>query len=348
MTKPIALFSGSKSLFNVLHDVRNMGWMLHEDFDVHLVTTRPTEFGQHVEEYFDVRSYGHSGRFAEVRTLRSYLRAESPRAVVSVVEQPLHSTTIALLLNRHDVPFTYRYASDLFNQYRVENGWKKPARFALNNGLSQLPVRMADNCIALGPTAKRRLMARGNDSADVTILPPPVDAERFETPRPDPDWDIPADRSVALFAGRRTRIKGMDDMDIAIPEVVDRRPDVQFAFVGSHGRAPSVPPEYEDHVTMVGCVPLGEMPRYFQAADLLVLPSYHEGLPRVVLEALATGIPVVARDIADVAYATDNTFDDIQQFIDMIVDYERLPVDDATPFTRETLRSDYVDFFDTL
>lgn len=345
MPEPVAVFAGSKSLFNVLHDVRNLGWMVHEEFDLDLVTTNPEEFGRHVDEYFDVRSYGHDGPLAELSTLRSYLDDRTPRAVVTVVEQPLHATSVALLLARRDVPFIYRYASDLFNMYRVERGWKRPARFGLNNGLSQLPVRMADDCIALGPTGKKRLLDRGKAASDVTVLPPPVDARRFEREHDPPEWDVPEDRSVALFAGRRTRIKGMDDMDVAIPEIVDRRDDVQFAFVGSHGRDPDVPPAAQDHVTMVGRVPLGEMPRYFQAADLLVLPSYHEGLPRVVLEALATGVPVVARDVADVAYATDNTFDRIQTFIDLVVEFEDLPVDDPTPFTRATLAPDYRAFF---
>ncbi len=347
MAQPIALFSGSKSLFNVLHDVRNMGWMLQE-MDIHLVTTKPEKFEAHVGDYFEMYSYGHDGRFAEIKTLRSYLDEVTPRAVVTVVEQPLHATSVAFMLERRNIPFAYRYASDLFNQYRVERGWKKPARFVLNNGLSQLPVRMADSCIALGPTAKKRLMDRGKDSPEVSILPPPVDAGRFETEHEKPDWDVPEDRSVALFAGRRTRIKGMDDMDVAIPEVLERRDDIQFAFAGSHGREPQVTEKYADHVTMVGRVPLGEMPRYFQAADLLVLPSYHEGLPRVVLEALATGIPVVVRDVADVAYATNNTFTDVQEFIDMVVNFEELPVDDPTPFTREALQPKYVDFFESL
>ena len=317
-----------------------------QDLDLHLVTTKPEEFGSHVDDYFDIYSYGHSGRFAEINTLRSYLEEQDPKAVVTVVEQPLHATSVALLLERHDVPFTYRYASDLFNQYRVERGWKKPARFVLNNGLSQLPVRMADNCIALGPTAKKRLMDHGKASSEVPILPPPVDAERFAADYEKPDWDIPEERSVALFAGRRTRIKGMGDMDIAIPEILERRDDIQFAFVGSHGRDPDVPEKYDDHITMVGRVPLGEMPKYFQAADVLVLPSYHEGLPRVVLEALVTGIPVVVRDVADAAYATDNTFENIQQFINMVVEFESLPVDDPTPFTRASLKEAYLEFFE--
>jgi glycosyltransferase involved in cell wall biosynthesis len=127
--------------------------------------------------------------------------------------------------------------------------------------------------------------------------------------------------------------------------MLKRRDDLQFVFVGSHGVEPDVPPKYSDHVTVVGRVPLGGMPPYFNAADVLVLPSYNEGLPRVLTEALCAETPVIARDVADVAYATDNTFRTIDEFIDMVVSFETQEVDDSTAFTRTELRDDYLDFF---
>lgn len=349
LNRPIAIFSGSKSQFNVLYDVLNFGWMLHRDVDLHLVTTRPDEFGERIHDYFEIHSYGYpNSSSGELRTLVSYLERNDPRNVVNVVEAPLHATPAAAILGYDGTPFTYRYSSDLFDLYRVTRGWRQVAHVGPNNALGRVPLAVADRCIALGPRGKKRLVDRGKDPSDVVILPPPVDAERFRQETDPPDWDVPADRSVVLFAGRRTRIKGMDDMEIAIPEILERRDDLQFVFVGSHGRTPEVPAKYEDHVTMVGRVPLGGMPKYFRAADLLVLPTYNEGLPRVVLESLASGTPVVARDVADVAYATKNTFDEIQEFIDMVVGFESLPLDEVTPFTRETLKPKYVEFFESL
>lgn len=347
MADSICFFTGSRSLFNVLHDTLNFGWMLHGEFDLDLVTTAPEDFADEGEEYFDLYSYDQpSTMIGEARALDLYLSERDPDTVVNVIAPSVQGTTVGCLARRHGTRFTYRYSGDLFDLYRVSRGWRKPAQFGLNNLLGRVPLALADRCIALGPTGKKRLVDRGKAPSDVAILPPPIDAERFERETEPPDWDVPEDRSVVLFAGRRTRIKGMDDMEIAIPEILERRDDLQFAFVGSHGRTPEVPAKYEDHVTMVGRVP--EMPPYFRAADLLVLPTYNEGLPRVITESLASGTPVVARDVADVAYATKNTFDEIQEFIDMVVDFESLPLDDVTPFTREALKPKHVEFFESL
>ena len=347
MADSICFFTGSRSQFNVLYDTINFGWMLRDGFDLDVVTTEPEGFEGEGERYFDLYSYDQPSTIVgETRALDRYLAEHSPDTVVNMIAPSIQGTTTGSLARRHGVHFTYRYSGDLFDLYRVSRGWRKPVYFGIHNVIGRLPLALADRCIALGPTGKKRLVDRGKAPSDVAVLPPPIDAERFERDTEPPDWDVPDDRSVVLFAGRRTRIKGMDDMEIAIPEVIERRDDVQFAFVGSHGRTPAVPEKYEDHVTMVGRVP--EMPPYFRAADLLVLPTYNEGLPRVVTESLASGTPVLARDVADVAYATKNTFDEIQEFIDMIVDLESLPVDDATPFTRETLRPKHVEFFDDI
>ncbi len=49
-----------------------------------------------------------------------------------------------------------------------------------------------------------------------------------------------------------------------------------------------------DRINFVGYVEYPKLPKYYKNADLLVLPSSYEGLPKVVLEALSCGIPVLA------------------------------------------------------
>jgi len=56
-------------------------------------------------------------------------------------------------------------------------------------------------------------------------------------------------------------------------------------------------------VTFLGQVPYDEMPAVYRAGDVLVLPSRAEGVPRTIMEALSTGVPVVSSDLSQVRSA---------------------------------------------
>jgi glycosyltransferase involved in cell wall biosynthesis len=108
---------------------------------------------------------------------------------------------------------------------------------------------------------------------------------------------IPLHAPVVLFVGRLTRDKGIPELMKAFSELVAQFPDLRLLLVGRFEDGDPLPAETRrclethPHVILAGAVQ--DTAVYYAAADVLVLPSHREGLPTVVLEAQAAGIPVI-------------------------------------------------------
>jgi glycosyltransferase involved in cell wall biosynthesis len=348
MPSSLCLFLGGADSFNVGQTTQNIARMLSHHFDIHLVTTEPDMLDDNVlaeTEIFGEDSP--STRFGEVSALSGYFRENDPAVATHISEPPIHGTILTVLASRHDVPAVYRYSGDRFYEYRVGRGRKRLLWFGLNNVLGRVPLLLADAHITLGPTGKSRLTERGVDAERVSVLPPPIDQSRFDGANelPSPLSAVPDERSVALFVGRRSYLKGFDTFDATIPKILERRNDLQFVFVGDGERIPQVLDQYADHVTIVGRVPPESIPTYFHHADLLLHPSLTEGLSRAVLEAVMCDTPVIVRDVGDMASVTTNTFTTDAEFVELVCGFESLPLDDPEPFSMAKLQEQYKSFF---
>jgi glycosyltransferase involved in cell wall biosynthesis len=344
MTPTLGLFLGNFASFNVEQTTRNFGVMLDDAFELDLITTTPDSFADESLEPYTIHGNDQpTTRRGEFAALRSYLDTETPDLLTQIGDVPIYGNLISLL--RDDkTRFVCRYSGDMFYEYRLERGLDKAKIFALKNLLGRVPIWTADQFIAMGPREKQRLITRGVEPTDVGILPPPVDSARFTDPTPV-DLDVPEDRSVVLFVGRVERMKGAHTLETTIPEILDRRPDLQFVLVGSVHYPLNFPPEVADHVTVVGRVPPAEIPSYFAAADLYVHPSLTEGVSRSTVEALLSGTRLIARDVGDLATVTSNLFISDDDFVDLVCEFESLPVEDGQRFTVEALTNKYRRFF---
>jgi glycosyltransferase involved in cell wall biosynthesis len=112
---------------------------------------------------------------------------------------------------------------------------------------------------------------------------------------------------VVLFVGRLTRDKGIPELAQAFGRLAPRFPELRMLLVGCFEHGDPLPPdtraylESNSRVIFAGAV--RDTAPYYATADILVLPSHREGLPTVILEAQAAGIPVVgasATGITDV------------------------------------------------
>jgi glycosyltransferase involved in cell wall biosynthesis len=116
---------------------------------------------------------------------------------------------------------------------------------------------------------------------------------------------VAADAELIVFAGRLVEIKGLRELFSALPGLIARRPRAQLACVGEGPLLPALRAAaerggIEKSVRFAGALPPGGVAQWMTASNLVCLPSYSEGTPGVVIEALACGRPVVASRVGGI------------------------------------------------
>lgn len=102
--------------------------------------------------------------------------------------------------------------------------------------------------------------------------------------------------------GRLSAEKGTLNFTKAIPEILKKRNDLKF-LIGGNGQSCDEIMGYininklNEKVNLPGWIPHDKLPNYLNELKLMVLPSYTEGLPNIVLEAMACGTPVLVTPV---------------------------------------------------
>jgi glycosyltransferase involved in cell wall biosynthesis len=199
-----------------------------------------------------------------------------------------------------------------YDWYRVlrkgpRSNWKlRERRYwqALVN--EQAMVRLADAFTVFGEGHRAPLAETyGVPVERVRSLPNCVDPAVFRPQPPDPALHgFGPEAQVLLFVGSVFRYKGYYDLVQAFARVHERHPRARLLFVGAAppGEAEAVAAEparhgVADKVRLAGAVPRSKLPALMAASAAFVLPSYAEGSPRVMIEAMACGLPVVGSRI---------------------------------------------------
>jgi glycosyltransferase involved in cell wall biosynthesis len=110
----------------------------------------------------------------------------------------------------------------------------------------------------------------------------------------------PADATIAVFVGSLVQVKGTDELVVAAGKLAKTHPNLHFSIAGEG--APVYREALETYAKRSGARVhfagfLENIEQILPAAELLVFPSYCEGLPLSVLEAMASGLPVIATDV---------------------------------------------------
>lgn len=117
--------------------------------------------------------------------------------------------------------------------------------------------------------------------------------------------EIDKRENLVGYIGRLEKEKGILSFIEAIPKALKVRKDIAFLIGGDGALSDKIKSHInkrnlQDKVKMVGWIPHERLPNYLNELKLFVLPSYTEGLPKIILEAMACGTPVLATPVGAV------------------------------------------------
>lgn len=127
-----------------------------------------------------------------------------------------------------------------------------------------------------------------------------VDANNFEI-----RCDLKDRKKSVGYIGNLIDGKGVMKFFDAAKLILEQREDIKFLIVGDGPLFNSMKSvlerdDLQNKIKLMGWTPHNEVPDYLNKLRLLVLPSYSEGLPMIILEAMACGTPVLATPVGGV------------------------------------------------
>jgi glycosyltransferase involved in cell wall biosynthesis len=196
--------------------------------------------------------------------------------------------------------------------------------FLLNNVLGRAALRFGDKIIVLGPYLRQSVLDQGANPDKIHLLPPPEpNRVKFtgahDTEEIKKSLGLSCSRPIGLFVGRLTGLKGMDFLESVI-ELTLKSTDYQFLVIGEGPYRNRFKKKFSSNdVILPGYVPHHNIPKYYALSTVYIHPSAYEGIPLVILEALQSGLPVVARDAGDIGYILNTVAHTEQEMVSQLI-----------------------------
>lgn len=264
-------------------------------FEIHLILIYPAgPYLSGVSSDIQLHKLGYRRVAASLPKLLRVLRKISPDVVLSTI---VHLNLTVLLVK----PFFSKKTKIFIRESNV------PSRSLSFGGkdiifrfLCRILYSKANGIICPGEGIKQDLEKKfAVDPKRMVVIPNPVDVDSIRKEMKLGTNCLKQDRVNLVAAGSLTRQKGFDILVKAVSVLLNNRKDIHLTIFGEGEERSNLEEQIislgiENFVTLKGFV---ENPYpYFLEADLFVLSSRWEGLPNVVLEALACGTPVIAFD----------------------------------------------------
>lgn len=214
---------------------------------------------------------------------RSLLLARDNELDVMQAEYIPHSSIIPMLFRRKKCPLVLKFHGDDARIFPFKN--------PLFKALTCLMFRHSDYVITSSEEIRSLLITIGAQPDKISAVHTGVDLEFFHPFQRESlrmDLGLPPELITFIFIGRLHPWKGLNE----IISVAGKCPEFRFIFIG-----PGNIPPHPENCEFLGSKTPEDVRNWICASDCLLLPSYSEGFPTVIMESFACGVPVIATNI---------------------------------------------------
>ena len=270
--------------------------LINEGHEVHIITIRDS--GLPKEEITDgIYIHRVSNRFRQRRVTNWLFRLGALKKIAEINPDIIHCqdiwSGIIGLASKRLLGKPYIACGQGTDIY---SSWKH------KKTVTKIVSKNADAVIALTEDMRKRLL--DIYKREVYIVPNGIELARFEgisRENTRKNLGIKSNEKIILFVGTLRPVKGVKYLIKAMKTVFEKQHDARLFIVGSGKEEESLRTlarelNIEKQITFVGRVENELVPEYMAAADIFVLPSLREGMSVVILEAMASGLPIITTD----------------------------------------------------
>jgi len=165
--------------------------------------------------------------------------------------------------------------------------------------------KRANAIISVSNALKEKMISMGVDKSKINVIYNGVNHQVFGSIKA-----TPTNTPYVLFVGNLKKEKGIFELLDGFAEICHSYPDLELIYAGP-GVNQTVLLKLAEHlniankVRLLGAVNHQDLPQLMVNAKLVALPSYNEGVPNVLLEAMACGTPVLASNVGGIPEVID-------------------------------------------
>jgi glycosyltransferase involved in cell wall biosynthesis len=241
----------------------------------------------------------------QISSFKTFLETVKSNDLIHVHGHPyLSSFLAAKIAKRYSKPLVLTQHNTFIEYNNIWDTVEKLNDLAIGKQV----LKEADKIIVVSNATKNYVLSLGAAPEKIEVLHNGVDLNRFKPSSEVKDemrkkLGISKDARVVLTVRRLVYKNGIDTLIASAEIAVKKNPKLVFVVVGKGPDFDEVKEKIvqlgmQRNLRLTGFVSDRDLPFYYNVADLFALPSKSgEGLPLVALEAMATGLPVIATNV---------------------------------------------------